>query len=136
VIVLNLVCVSGHRFEGWFASVDAFEKQAAQHLINCPQCNHVDIQRLPSGPHIVKRGSSNPTSREGDDEVRRLLEGLERMANACEDVGDQFPSEARRIHANEAPQRSIKGNASGEELKSLIDDGIPVLPVPKKETRH
>jgi hypothetical protein len=58
------------------------------------------------------------------------------MANACEDVGDQFPSEARRIHANEAPQRSIKGNASGEELKSLIDDGIPVLPVPKKETRH
>lgn len=135
MIVLNLVCVSGHRFEGWFASIDAFENQVAQHLVNCPHCNHADVKRLPSGPHVVTR-STSPAPREDAEDVRRLLEGLERMADACEDVGDQFPSEARRIHASEAPQRGIKGSASGEELKNLIDEGVPVLPVPKKATRH
>jgi hypothetical protein len=133
VIVLDLVCVFGHRFEGWFSSVEAFENQAAKHLINCPDCNHADIQRLPCGPHILKSGSSSSKLRERDNEVQQLRDEFERIADACEDVGDQFPSEARRIYTNEVPQRSIKGRASGEELR---EEGVPVLPIPKKVTRH
>jgi hypothetical protein len=138
VIVLNLLCLAGHRFDGWFASVDAFEQQAGQHLVNCPHCNSTEVQRLPSIPHVARSKSLMPVteSKVLSDDVDRLLEGLQRMVDSSEDVGDLFADEARRIHYNEAPVRNIKGQASEDDVVRLLEEGIQVLPIPKKGTRH
>ena len=131
MIVLNLSCSAGHTFEGWFASSAAFDIQVAQGRVNCPHCNDSDISRLPSGAHIRKLGSASSNA---DDEltVGGLIERLRQLGEASEDVGSRFPDEARRIHYKEAPLRSIKGQASVSEAEDLLEEGIPVFPMPKK----
>ncbi len=137
MIVLNLGCASGHLFEGWFASVEAFDRQLQQALISCPHCNSTTISRLPSGPRIAKpRAASAISEFEDANVVEAVLEQLRRLGDASEDVGDQFPDEARRIHRHESNPRSIKGQASLEEMQDLIDEGVPVLPIPAKKTSH
>ncbi|MBI4996683.1 MAG: DUF1178 family protein [Rhodocyclales bacterium] len=137
MIVLNLACASGHLFEGWFASAEAFDRQLQQALISCPHCNSTTISRLPSGPRIAKpRGASTISEFEDANVVEAVLEQLRRLGDASEDVGDQFPDEARRIHRHESNPRSIKGQASLEEMQDLIDEGVPVLPIPAKKTSH
>jgi hypothetical protein len=133
MIVLNLSCASGHQFEGWFASSEAFDLQVQQALINCPHCESTTISRLPSGPHVAK---SRTAPKVGDfNVVEAVLDQLRRLGDASEDVGDQFPEEARRIHRLESSFRSIKGQASLEDMKDLIDEGVPILPIPPKKVR-
>ncbi|HTY02266.1 MAG TPA: DUF1178 family protein [Rhodocyclaceae bacterium] len=134
MIVLSLSCMAGHHFDGWFASLDAFEQQARQELINCPQCNGTAIQRLPSGPHISKRAATGGSTTKGN--LDRLVDSLQRAADLSEDVGDQFSDEARRIHRRESAERPIRGLATLDEFSELLEEGIPVLPVPGKKTSH
>lgn len=129
MIVLNLECVAGHRFEGWFASVEAFDAQVGKEMVNCPHCQSSDVSRLPSGPRVVKFA---PQKLSDDGELPRLAEFLRELANASEDVGDRFSEEARRIHYHETPSRQIRGTATPEQTIELIDEGIPILPVPPK----
>jgi hypothetical protein len=136
MIVLNLVCLSGHRFEGWFASVSAFEDQAAKALVNCPYCNHTEIQRLPSAPMVTRGASHSESTPQSEPEVGAIMSHLRRLADISEDVGDMFPDEARRIHYGQTPERSIRGHASIGEVKDLLEEGIPVLPVPEKKQTH
>jgi hypothetical protein len=136
MIVLNLVCIAGHRFEGWFASVDAFDDQVAKELVGCPHCNSREVQRLPSTPHLARQ--SSPDSATSTDEsnggMNRLAEELRRLSDASEDVGERFADEARRIHYREARQRAIRGQATMDDTRDLLEEGILVLPVPAK--RH
>lgn len=136
MIVLNLVCLSGHRFEGWFASVAAFEEQAAKALVNCPYCNHADIQRLPSAPMVARGGSHSESTLQPGQEVGAIMSHLRRLVDISEDVGDMFPEEARRIHYGQTQERRIRGQASIDEVKDLLEEGIPVLPVPGKKQTH
>lgn len=144
MIVLNLVCRHEHRFEGWFASLEAFEDQQQRSLVNCPICNSIDVSRLPSGPHVVT--SSGRDSRQVDEAGQEsleavqglLLEALKTAARESENVGRRFPEEARKIHYREAPARNIRGVASADETRELLDEGIVVipLPVPPSEDTH
>lgn len=136
MIVLNLVCVAGHRFEGWFASVEAFDDQAAKELVRCPHCNSLAVQRLPSTPYLAKQAPHDGAMRtdESDAEMRRLGEELRRLSDASEDVGDRFADEARRIHYHETRQRSVRGQATLDDTRDLLEEGILVLPIPAK--RH
>ena len=136
MIVLNLVCLSGHRFEGWFASVSAFEDQAAKALVNCPYCNHTDIQRLPSAPLVARGTNHSESAPQPGQEVGAIISHLRRLADITEDVGDMFPDEARRIHHGQTQGRRIRGQASLDEVKDLLEEGIPVLPVPEKKQTH
>ncbi len=136
MIVLDLICIAGHRFDGWFATADAFEEQVSRDMVNCPHCNTSNVHRLPSGPHVVvarphpvKKPASIP-------DAAQVIESLRQIAENSEDVGDLFADEARRIHHDEAPVRNIKGQATGDEVRELLEDGIPVLPVPLKKTHH
>ena len=133
MIVLNLTCSAGHTFEGWFASSDAFDVQVAQGRVNCPHCNDSDISRLPSGVHIRKPASASTNTNEGLT-VGGLIERLRQLGEESEDVGIRFPDEVRRIHYNETPPRSIKGQASVSEAQELLEEGIPVFTIPKKAT--
>ncbi|TVO53330.1 DUF1178 family protein [Denitromonas halophila] len=140
MIVLNLRCSNGHGFEGWFGSSDAFEAQRAAGQINCPVCASADIRRLPSAPY-VQTGAPSPkggdTPARIDDTAARAVAGLRQLAQKAEDVGKAFPAEVRRIHQGDAPDRSIRGQASIEEVAELLDEGIGVLPIPvPKEDLH
>jgi len=134
MIVLNLICLSGHRFEGWFACADAFDEQLAEGKINCPCCNSAAVNRLPSGPHVAKRPQPQAAARATEQAVS-LLKAL---VEGSEDVGRRFAEEARRIHFQEAPARRIRGLTTPEEAEELLDEGIAILPlpIPPKDETH
>jgi hypothetical protein len=134
MIVLDLACSAGHRFEGWFASAAAFAAQAEQGLITCPGCGDVHISRLPAGPRLVRSGrqSGAPLPRPALD-MQAVMRMLRNLAAGAENVGDRFPEEARRIHYQEAPARGIRGQASLDDTLELLEEGIAVLPVPPED---
>lgn len=148
VIVLNLSCPANHLFEGWFASGDAFAAQAAAGQIACPVCGSTDIERRPSAPY-VNTGSSAPAApRTGESHpasapaarpapspelAAALISSLRMLGKQAEDVGAEFAEEARKIHYGEAEERSIRGQASSDEVGELLEEGILVLPLPPAE---
>lgn len=135
MIIIDLLCDKGHRFEGWFASGEAFRDQSQRHLVLCPHCQSSGVSQVPSAPHL-KRGASElapPAKSDGvasTSALARLHEALASMAKKAENVGERFPEEARRIHYDEAPARSIRGVATVDETRELLEEGIAVLPVP------
>lgn len=132
MIVLNLLCDRGHQFEGWFASGDAFRDQSHRHLVLCPRCQTSGVSQLPSAPH-VKRGATEVAIAEKPvlaPAMTQLHQALVSMARQAENVGERFPEEARRIHYDEAPARTIRGVATANETRDLLEEGIVVLPAP------
>jgi len=147
MIVFDLKCGAGHRFEGWFASAEDFGVQREEGLIGCPKCGSASIDRIPSATRI-NSGVAAPVGLPVGGEATRdpELAGKDPFAMAqilysrlvdeiltkTEDVGKAFPAEARRIYYDEAPARPIRGQASQEEHDALVDEGIPVarLPLP------
>jgi hypothetical protein len=143
MIIFDLNCHNGHRFEGWFQSAEALDAQRAGGLLSCPVCGSADVRRVPSALHLTRAPEEAPPARPAKapvaDPRAELLAAYRKfvaaiMANS-EDVGEEFASEARRIHYLEAPERPIRGQTSDEEFEALRDEGIGVLrvPVPKKE---
>jgi hypothetical protein len=136
--VFNLTCELEHSFEGWFASHDEFDRQLAGGLVECPVCGSQAVQKLPSAPRLNISGAQEPVKEPvalpNAAAMRSMLAQMARhiVANT-EDVGDRFPEEARRIHYEEAPQRSIRGVASKDEAAALEDEGIEVMPLPLAE---
>lgn len=147
--VLNLRCVGGHAFEGWFGSEDDFQAQTAQGLLACPMCGDAGITRLPSAPRLnlsgaraPKAASSGPpesppqTPQPGppgslSTEMQALwMKAVQQVLQNTEDVGERFPEEARRIHYGEAAHRGIRGQASDEDRAALADEGIEVMAFP------
>jgi hypothetical protein len=141
MIVYDLVCVLGHRFEGWFPSAKAFVSQKEKGLVSCPVCgDSSDIERLPSSPYINTKTADKETADKAGaasglpEKPLRPAEvlgaALSRILDQYEDVGKRFPEEARRIHYGEAPPRNIRGSARREEAEALAEEGIPVVQIP------
>jgi hypothetical protein len=144
VIIFDLTCAHGHRFEGWFASAEEFDRQKAATLVICPVCDDVGIDRLPSAqvriPKAAGRESAAPPdaadaeNAPSHDAVAGLpsdvIAKLREIVRNTENVGRRFPEEARKIHYNEAPARSIRGQASHNEAQELSDEGIDFSQLP------
>ncbi|QGZ61056.1 DUF1178 family protein [Paraburkholderia acidisoli] len=130
--VLDLQCPDGHRFEGWFASADDFESQLSRKLVECPMCGATEVSRLPSAPRLNLSGASEPkpVSREAQQWQAHALRAIREVLEKTENVGDRFAEEARRMHYNEAPSRNIRGVASAEDARALVEEGIDVMPLP------
>jgi hypothetical protein len=134
--VFNLSCDNEHAFEGWFASGEEFERQQERRLVECPVCGSHSVRKLPSAPRLNLGAEAPATQQEvalpaGDARLQQLmLQVAQHIRANSEDVGARFPEEARRIHYNEAPQRSIRGLASREQASELAEEGIEVMPVP------
>ncbi len=136
--VFNLSCELDHAFEGWFASHEEFDRQLDAGLVECPLCGSRAVVKLPSAPRLNVSGAQEPAKEQvampNDAAMRSMMTALARhIAANTEDVGERFPEEARRIHYDEAPKRSIRGLASKDEAASLKDEGIEVMPVPFAE---
>jgi hypothetical protein len=132
VIVFELICADRHRFEGWFVSAEDFEGQKARGLLSCPVCSDSSIEKLLT----AKIGRPDAGAPRENAQLpaavrpRNLHEMIDTILLNTENVGDDFPAEARRIHHKEVPQRSIRGLATGEETRELLEEGIAVMPLP------
>jgi hypothetical protein len=123
-----LACEAGHAFESWFADSDTFESQRARGLVECPFCGSSSVDKQVMTP-AVARTDDGADARASEQRARMRALRAE-IAAKTEDVGRRFPQEARRIHHGDAPERAIRGEASLEEARDLLEEGVPVLPLP------
>jgi hypothetical protein len=131
MIVYELICSERHRFEGWFASGDEFEHQKARGLLSCPVCSGGSIEKLPTAKLQKARQAAVPAVPKLPKGQQMSLAGfIDHVLLNSEDVGEAFADEARKIHRDEAPPRAIRGTASRSETSALIEEGVPVLPLP------
>jgi hypothetical protein len=141
--VLDLRCSHGHGFEGWFASNEAFESQLAAGLVECPVCADTRIVKLLSAPRLnlgnakapaeAPASSPAPAAAQVPAELSpeaRWMRAVREVLAKTEDVGDRFADEARKMHYGETEERGIRGQATREQTEALLDEGIPVMPLP------
>lgn len=157
MIRYTLRCETGHEFESWFQSSSAYEQQERRHLIDCPSCGSDKIERAIMAPRVIdsKKKSraraqsvpaaepapaapaesvaSEPTSlmMAQERELRAKLKELrDHIVKNADNVGERFPNEARKMHYGDIEHRPIYGEASPEEARALIDEGVEVSPLP------
>ena len=145
-----LHCERDHTFESWFQDSSAYEQQVKRKLVNCPVCNSVKIEKAIMAPRIVGKKAREPAApapavaetpsaaagptplmMAQERELRAKLKELrDHIVKNADNVGERFPNEARKMHYGEIEHRPIYGEASPEEAKSLIDEGVEVSPLP------
>ncbi len=156
MIHYSLVCDAAHEFDGWFRDSATFDAQASSGVVVCPHCHSTNIAKAVMAPHVARNffpsasveEKRQPSCARRQDEgqqesqpvallderhaqLRAMIRELhETLKASTEDVGERFPSEARKIQDGDAPPRAIRGRASLAEAKSLLEDGIEILPFP------
>ena len=142
MIVFELSCPDGHRFEGWFASSDDFAAQHAGGLVGCPSCGSHDIAKAPMAPSVPRKGNQQREVRERrslargplPSEVSEALKNLaQAQAKALESstwVGDAFAEQSRAMHYGERETETIHGRADAEAAIQLLEEGIAIAPLP------
>ncbi len=142
MIHYDLRCHQGHEFDGWFADSAGFEVQARAGLVHCPRCGSDRIEKQVMAPgiplranrkaeaprHAMVAGGADPRLAEALNVMREMRREVEAHADY---VGERFAEEARAIHYKEKEERRIYGEATGEEAKALIEEGIAVHPLPR-----
>jgi len=124
MIRYQLVCEHEHEFEGWFSSSADYERQEAEGLVPCAICESPQVRRAVMAPAVARRDRGQPDLAALAAKVRA------HVRENFDYVGEGFEKEARAIAEGEAPDRPIWGQASGEQAKSMIEDGLPVAPLP------
>jgi hypothetical protein len=124
-----LRCDSDHGFDSWFGSAEAYDRLRAAGHVACPDCGSTKVDKALMAPNVApsrKAALSAPP----DPREAALAELRRRVEENAEYVGLEFATEARRIHEGDAPERSIYGEARPDDARRLIEDGIPVAPLP------
>jgi hypothetical protein len=146
MIRYSLECKKGHGFEGWFSSSADYDLQKERGLVECPACGSRDVSKSLMAPSVatarkkeerrevaakqqaaLQPGGLDPQKREM---LKQLKELRDKVLSGAENVGEKFAEEARKIHYGEADARGIFGQASIEDAKALVEEGIDVLPIP------
>jgi hypothetical protein len=128
MIVFDLRCEDSCAvFEGWFDSSADFEQQFERGLVQCPYCGSRKVAKAPMAPRVGRAGGSQPDMKDVLAEVAALQA---RMLSNSEWVGADLPDTARAMHLGEIEKRQVHGQASVDEAKSLIDEGVPIMPLP------
>jgi hypothetical protein len=158
MIHYNLRCKKGHAFESWFQNSSAYEQQERRKLVSCPVCGSTEVERAIMAPQIVSKKSrdsappssssepasvpapatevsppapSTPLLMAQERELRAKLKELrDHIVKNADNVGERFPNEARKMHYGDIEHRPIYGEASPDEARALIDEGVEVMPVP------
>jgi hypothetical protein len=150
MIRYTLRCDRGHAFESWFQSSAAYEAQEQRKLVNCPSCGSAKVERAIMAPQIVSKKTreqnpaptpavaadvtapaSTPLMMAQERELRAKLKELrDHIVKNADNVGERFPHEARKMHYGDIEHRPIYGEASPDEARALIDEGVEVSPLP------
>ena len=149
MIRYTLRCDRGHAFESWFQTSSAYDSQVKRKLVTCPACGSAKVEKAIMAPQIVsKKGrdsavpapaspadvtipSSTPLMMAQERELRAKLRELrDHIVKNADNVGERFPNEARKMHYGDIEHRPIYGEASPDEARSLIEEGVEVSPLP------
>jgi hypothetical protein len=149
MIRYSLRCDHGHAFESWFQSSSTYDSQIKRKLVTCPACGSVKVEKAIMAPQIVsKKGresaapapaapaeaaapASTPLMMAQERELRAKLKELrDHIVQNADNVGERFPNEARKMHYGDIEHRPIYGEASPDEARSLIEEGVEVSPLP------
>ncbi len=153
MIHYHLRCEQGHAFESWFQSSSAYEAQEKRMLVSCPSCGSTKVERAIMAPQIVsKKGreitaptpapapapatevaapASTPLLMAQERELRAKLKELrDHIVKNADNVGEHFPTEARKMHYGDIEHRPIYGEASPDEARALVEEGVEVTPLP------
>jgi len=130
MIRYSLRCDKAHRFDSWFGSGEDFDRLVASDLVACSVCGSTDVAKDLMAPNIAGATPEPTLSGPASPAEQALVELRRRIEAQSEDVGDNFATEARRIHEGLAPQRAIIGEARPADARSLLEDGIPIAPLP------
>ena len=123
MIVFDLQCRDGgETFEAWFRSTADYEEQSKAGLVQCPVCQSANVGKAPMAPQVPRKGSANP--------IAKLAAVQAELLKDSRWVGDEFTDTARAMHSGEIEREQVHGSATAEQAKSLIDDGVPVAPLP------
>lgn len=160
MIKYTLRCPENHRFDSWFASSEGFEKLASAGLLSCAVCGATKVEKALMAPNVQlergaqtadvpttvpvpeqpdNRGDAAPVQQARDSSEpspEQMLKALRKHIETSSDyVGSSFAMEARKMHVGDAPNRSIYGEANRAEVKSLLEDGVAIAPLPFIPTR-
>jgi len=134
MIRFSLHCDHGHEFEGWFRDNADFDRQSERRLVSCPVCNSPEIQKSLMAPAVSTSRSKEQVAIAMGEAQKQMLEQMRELSRKVREnadyVGDQFAEEARKIHFGETEARGIYGEASKEDVHSLIEDGVDMMPLP------
>ena len=138
MIVFDLRCTQSHVFEAWFGSSGAYEDQRTRGLLSCPVCGDADIVKAVMAPNVSPKGNSRavakadepPTPAAIKAAMKALAQAQAKALEKSEWVGAAFPERARAMHAGDVPAAPIHGQTSLAEAKSLIEEGVPIAPLP------
>ncbi|MFP6713204.1 MAG: DUF1178 family protein [Rhodospirillales bacterium] len=152
MILYDLRCSQGHKFEAWFKDSGSYDKQAKRGDVECPVCSDTSVEKAIMAPRLSsstrKKGlehdtpiSRGPHSDERASEVaREILDVVGKVQRHveenCDYVGDKFADEARAIHHGDSEERGIYGEATKSEVEDLLDEDIPVMPVPGMKRKN
>lgn len=124
-----LRCDNDHGFDSWFGSAEAYDRLRAAGQVTCPDCGSAKVDKALMAPNVA-HSRPRPLAAPQDPREAALAELRRRVEENSEYVGLEFAAEARRIHEGAAPERSIYGEARLEEARRLVEDGVPVAPLP------
>ncbi|MEM7318419.1 MAG: DUF1178 family protein [Pseudomonadota bacterium] len=137
MIQYALKCSNGHSFDSWFQSAEAYDKLANAGLVACAICGGTDVEKAVMAPRVhsaehaeVGGAQKTPLSTDrsvAEQAVRELRKHIEENSDY---VGNEFASEARAMHLGDTPERAIHGEANPAEARALIEDGVPMTPLP------
>ncbi|HQV02676.1 MULTISPECIES: DUF1178 family protein [unclassified Novosphingobium] len=142
MIVFDLACPAGHRFEGWFGSSEDYASQRERGLVSCPHCGSPEIDKAPMAPAVARKGNQMPSAKPAQSvvggglppEAQAVMAKLaELQAQALKQsrwVGKDFAEQSREMHYGERDTETIHGQATLEEAKDLVEEGIAVMPLP------
>lgn len=143
-----LRCERGHEFDSWFQSSAAYDSQHKRGLVACPVCESARVDKAIMAPRIARKGKSRsapePAAAPAEDKssaslvmapqerelVAKLRELRDHVLKNADNVGNKFPDEARKMHYGDIEHRAIYGEATTEEARALIDEGVEVAPLP------
>ncbi|MBI2720102.1 MAG: DUF1178 family protein [Rhizobiales bacterium] len=141
MIRYDLICDQGHEFDGWFRDSAAYDSQSRRGLLSCAVCGSAKIDKQLMAPGIMVKSNRRTEAPQKmvagplDPRARAMLEVMREMRKTVEEnaeyVGDRFAEEARRIHFEESEKRGIYGEATQNDARALIEEGIEVHPLPR-----
>ncbi|WP_309661493.1 DUF1178 family protein [Sphingomonas sp.] len=128
MIVFDLHCLArGERFEAWFRSNAEFERQLALGLVQCPTCQSSRVAKAPMAPRVPRKGDRDPVI---GDALAKLASAQAELLRNSKWVGGEFADTARAMHLGEIDIAPVHGEATAEQARSLVDDGVPIAPLP------
>ncbi len=140
MIRFSLACDNGHDFDGWFRNGEDFETQKKRGLVSCPTCQSSRVDKALMAPAVATARKSEKVAMAATDMQRQMMAKLREMAQKVREnadyVGDKFAEEARKIHFGETEARGIYGEATTDEARALVEDGVEIMPLPLLPEDH